>query len=73
MPDGKHLTSWAKNFLLFKPSGFICDSAVESTTFKNPVNFEMLCIQFDFFGVKEEDLFVSVVSREKCIADFCAH
>ena len=73
VPDGRHLAAWAKNFLLFKPSGFICDNAVESTTFKNPVNFEMLCIQFDFFGVKEDDLFVSVVSREKCIADYCAH
>ena len=75
VPDGRHLSSWAKSFLLFKPSGFVADDAIISTTFKNPVNFEMLCIQFDFAGIKEKDLFVSVVSREKCIADnlFCSH
>ena len=75
VPDGKLLCAWAKHFLIFKPSGFISDPAIISTTFKNPVNFELLCIQFDFLGVREEELFESVVSRENCIADFsfCSH
>ena len=71
VPDGKHLPNWSKKFLLFKPSGFICDSAIISSTFKNPTTFDMLVILFDFSEVRTEDIFVPFVRRENCIADFC--
>lgn len=72
VPDGKHLCSWSKKFLLFKPSGFISDSAIISSTFKNPPTFDMLVILFDFSAVRrDENIFVPLIKRENCIADDC--
>ena len=71
VPDGRHLCVWAKKFLLFKPSGFICDSAIISSTFKNPVTFDMVAILFDFSEVSSEDIFAPFVRRENCVADSC--
>ena len=71
VPDGKHLPIWARKFLMFKPNGFISDSAIISRTFKNPPTFDMLVILFDFSEVQDNDLFVSLNRRENCIADHC--
>ena len=60
-----------------KPTGFVCDAEIRSNTFRNPVYFHMIIIQFDFMNVKEEDLFESAVkvdqihtiAREVCLKD----
>ena len=71
VPDGKHLSVWAKKYLIFKPSEFVCDSEILSSTFKNPVTFDIMIIKFDFDGVKEEDLFRPILSRENCVVNDC--
>ena len=71
VPDGRHLSVWAKKHLIFKPSGFVCDSQILSSTFKNPTTFDMLIIKFDFEGVDEDDLFKSVSSHENCVFKDC--
>ena len=69
--DGQHLSLWAKKHLIFKPSGFVSDCQILSTTFKNPPSFEILVIKFDFQGVQEEDLFKPFLSRENCLSIDC--
>ena len=71
VPDGKHLSCWAKKHLVFKPSGFVCDSQILSSTFKNPSTFDMMVIQFDFGSVEEGDLFKPVLSHENCVFNDC--
>ena len=71
VPDGKHFPSWVTQFLIFKPSGFVVDEAIRSSTFRNPVKFEMLVIRFDFMCVTEEELFIPVLAKDKCIDDLC--
>ena len=71
VPDGRHLCNWVKKFLIFKPEGFVYDPTVLSSTFKNPCQFEMLGLLFDFSNVKREDLFTPVVRKDFCIANFC--
>ena len=71
VPDGKHFPTWVKQFLIFKPSSFIIDEAIRSSTFRNPVNFEILVIKFDFMFVREEELFIPVLSKDNCIEDGC--
>ena len=63
--DGKHLTAWAKTFYYSNRVGSFVIVLWNLLLSKNPVNFEIICFQFDYFGVKEEDIFVLVVSREK--------
>ena len=70
-PDGSHLSAWAKKFLLFKPSGFVYDDQILSGTFKSPCAFDMMAIMFDFSNIKSEHLFIPVLRKEFCIADFC--
>ena len=71
-PDGNHLCWWAENLLVFKPSGFISDSQIRSTTFKNPVTFEIIVIKFDFSDIlRKEKLFDSKVSPDNCINRGC--
>ena len=69
--DGQHLSSWAKKHLIFKPSGFVCDDQILSTTFKNPPTFEILVIKFDFRGVHEDDLFKPMLCKDNCILVDC--
>ena len=64
VPDGRHLSCWAKKHLVLKPTGFVSDSQILSSTFKNPPTFDMLIIQFDLEGVLERDLFKPVLSHE---------
>ena len=72
VPDGKHFPPWVKQFLIFKPTGFIVDEAIQSSTFRSPVNFEILVIKFDFMSVTEEEqLFIPVLSKDNCIEDKC--
>ena len=57
VPDGKHFPRWVKQFLVFKPTGFIVDEAIKSDTFRHPVTFEILVMKFDFMALSEEELF----------------
>ena len=72
VPDGSHLPCWAVKFLIFKPLAFICDPNVTSSTFKNPVNFDMMAINFNFMGVGEDLMFVSNKIKENCLGFGCA-
>ena len=47
-PDGKHPGPWAISLLRFRPSGFICDPCVKSSTFKNNPTFDIVAIHFNF-------------------------
>ena len=71
VPDGVHLACWAKQFLIFKPVGFVCDPNVTSHTFKNPPTFQMLAIEFDFGGVMENVMFASNRSQKICLEFGC--
>ena len=68
VPDGVHLAQWGVSLLKFKPSGFDVSPAVTSTTFRNGY-FEMLGIEFDFWGLQE--LGGAKVSRRTCLAGGC--
>ena len=70
-PDGRHCCTWIRKFLLFKPTGFVYDDQILSSTFKNPCNFEMIAVLFDFSNINVEDLFLPNVRKEFCIADSC--
>ena len=73
VPDGVHLPSWVKSFLVFRPSGFIVDPNVSSFTFKQkPVAFDMLGLVFDFSICAEENIFVSFKSASNCMKYGCA-
>ena len=72
VPDGKHFPVWVKQFLIFKPTGFIVDEAIRSSTFRNPVNFEILVMKFDFMSVTEEELFIPFLSKNNCTEDICS-
>ena len=67
LPNGVHLAGWARRFLKFRPSGFICDQFVDSSTFKGVPSFDVLVIEFDFFGVDQADLWVCSSRRELCL------
>ena len=69
-PDGVHLARWCVSHLKFKPSGFEVSPAVTSVTFRTGW-FEMVGIQFDFWGLRVEDLGVSSVDRRSCLAGGC--
>ena len=71
VPDGRHFSSYVRKFLPFKPTGFVYDDQVLSTTFKNPCNFEMVAVLFDFSNRNMEDIFMPNVRKDFCIADFC--
>ena len=47
VPDGRHLANWAVKWMRFRP-GIISDINIRSQTFKNPLNFDLIAIQFDF-------------------------
>merc|ERR1719158_118008 len=47
-PDGKHPGPWAVNLLRFRPSGYVCDPCVKSSTFKNKPSFDVVAIHFSF-------------------------
>ena len=71
-PDGKHGCWWMKELMTFKPSGFISDSEIISTTFKNPVNFSMLAVKFDFSDILfRENIFSSELRQEICVIKGC--
>ena len=72
VPDGNHLPSWVKKFLIFRPSGFVVDPNVISNTFKNkPVYFDMLALQVDFAFVHKDDVFSSLKVVQNCINYGC--
>ena len=56
-------------FLIFNPTRFVVDETIRSSTLRNPVKFEILVIKFDFTRVTEEDLFIPVLTRDKCLDD----
>ena len=70
-PDGNHLPCWAKLFLRFLPSGFEKSEWVTSSTFANPPRFEMGVVQFDFYGVSDQQAFVPVVTPRLCLNHGC--
>ena len=47
VPDGCHLVGWVESFLRFRP-GIVSDVNIRSMTFKNPLNFDILALKFDF-------------------------
>ena len=47
-PDGRHPGPWAISLLRFRPSSFICDPCVKSSTFKNNPTFDIVAIHFNF-------------------------
>ena len=67
-PDGRHLAGWAVRFLRFRP-GIISDINIRSTTFKNPLHFDLLVIKFCF--AEGRDVFEADQSRIKCIFSGC--
>ena len=71
VPDGKHFPSWVTQFLIFRPTGFVVDEAIRSSTFRNPVKFDILVMKFDFMGITDDELFKSVLSKDKCLDDPC--
>ena len=71
VPDGKHFPSWVTQFLSFRPTGFVVDEAIRSSTFRNPVKFDILVMKFDFMGITDDELFKSVLSKDKCLDDPC--
>ena len=71
VPDGRHLAVWALSFYRFRPSGFVCDPMVTSSTFKNPPNFDILAIRFNFAGVQRENVFSCVPYKQVCLNMGC--
>ena len=65
-PDGKHPGPWAVSLLKFRPSSFVCDPLVRSTTFKNKPSFDVVAIHFSFWNC-EADCF----SRALPIPSLC--
>ena len=68
-PDGRHVASWGKKIVRFRPSGWLCDSNVRSMTFQNPPTFDIIVIYFDFANI--EDIHCSRVSRDNCVTFGC--
>ena len=74
LEDGSHFSNWVQKWMIFKPSGFISDPAINSTTFKNPVTFKMLVVEFDFSVISERDnIFISSPQRHLCIHNGCSN
>lgn len=67
-PDGCHLANWAVKWLRFRP-GIISDINIRSMTFKNPLTFDLLAIQFNFKG--EAEIFKPNVSPGFCLQQGC--
>ena len=49
--DGKHSGEWAVNMIRFRPTSFIWDPCVQSSTFKNQPSFDVVAIHFSFKDV----------------------
>ena len=73
VPDGVHPTRGVKAFLRFWPSGFVMEEGVRSGTFKGEVTFDMLGLEFNFTGLGEVDLGVSLVVKDNCLSYGCDH
>ena len=72
VPDGSHLPSWVKKFLIFRPTGFVVDPNVISHTFKcQPVSFDVIVLYFDFRSSNWENIFESFKIAENCILYGC--
>ena len=67
VPDGRHLAYWVKKFLRFRPSGFISDQFVLSSCFKGKPSFDLLVVQFDFWGISDLALRSSNKIRSSCL------
>ena len=65
-PDGKHPGAWAVSLLRFRPSSFVCDPCVRSSTFRNNPSFDVIAIEFSFRNL-ESDCF----SRALAIPSLC--
>ena len=68
LPDGRHLAVWAVKWLRFRP-GIVSDVNIRSMTFKNPLNFDLIAIQFDFS--REGQIFAPNVSPAFCLRQGC--
>ena len=71
VPDGVHLPIWAKRFLIFRPSGFLWDPVLTSTAFKNPPQFDMLAVEFNFSGLSGQEIFTSGLNVSCCLSFGC--
>ena len=71
VPDGVHFAPWVQTFIKFRPSGFVCDPLVVSTTFRNLPTFDVIALNFDFDGVSENEMFYSVRRRHSCLKFGC--
>ena len=65
-PDGKHPGAWAISLLRFRPSGYIVDPCVKSSTFKYNPSFDIVGIHFSFKGCD-----VDCFSRALAVPDLC--
>ena len=75
LPDGKHFPKWVTRFLRFKPTGFIVDEMISANTYRNPVNYEIVVLQFCFQYVNnQDDLYTPYISVNNCFdfgCNFC--
>ena len=71
LPDGAHFAPWCEKFLRFRPSGWCHDINIRSTTFRNPVTFDILVLKFDFKRVNPSNFFSSIVARNVCVNHGC--
>ena len=68
VPDGCHLAAWAVKWLRFRP-GIVSDINIRSMTFKNPLHFDLMAIQFDFS--LEGQIFSPNISPAFCLRQGC--
>ena len=71
LPDGKHLPVWVRGFLRFKPSGFILDPAINSNTFRSPIHYDLVVINFNFKNIRKEELNVPFIAPSHCFDFGC--
>ena len=67
-PDGAHLAGWAVKWMRFRPR-IVSDINIKSTTFKNPLCFDLMAILFDFSLTGQ--LFEANQSQGFCLHSGC--
>ena len=68
VPDGCHFAGWVVKWLRFRP-GIVSDINIRSMTFKNPLTFDLLALQFNFKG--DTEIFKPNVSPRFCLRQGC--
>lgn len=68
VPDGRHLARWAVKWMRFRPRT-VSDVNIRSQTFRNPLTFDILGIQFDFSS--GDQIFEPNESPEFCLRQGC--